>query len=57
MVIFSQLNTFWQRAQARRRQVSQVVRELEACSDRELAELGLARGDILAVAHGTFRRS
>ena len=57
MSVLTQLNRRWQSALARRRKIAQVVRELETCSDRELAELGLGRGDIVAVAHGTYRRS
>jgi uncharacterized protein YjiS (DUF1127 family) len=37
-------------------QQRRVVRELAAFSDRELADLGLTRGDIGAVASGALRR-
>jgi uncharacterized protein YjiS (DUF1127 family) len=57
MPVLTQLNRRWQSALARRRKIARVVRELETCSDRELAELCLGRGDIVAVAHGTYRRS
>lgn len=30
----------------RRRTFAQIVRELEACTDRDLADLGIARADI-----------
>jgi uncharacterized protein YjiS (DUF1127 family) len=56
MAILTQLSRSWQRTQARRRDIAQVVRELDMYSDRELAELGLGRGDILDVARGTYRR-
>ncbi len=45
------------RAKLRRQQAARIATELEAYSDRELAELGLCRGDIPAVARGTFHRS
>ena len=56
MTIFMQLSRRWQRAQAQRRETARIIRELETHSDRELAELGLNRGDITAVARGTYRR-
>jgi uncharacterized protein YjiS (DUF1127 family) len=40
-------------AQAER---SKISRELNMYSDRDLLELGLSRGDIPAVASGTYRR-
>ena len=42
------------RAEARKR--SQITRELSTYSDDELAEFGLSRFDIPAVAAGTYRR-
>ncbi len=51
-----QLSHRWQRARAQRRKVARITHELEMCTDRELNELGLGRGDIPAVAHGTYRR-
>jgi uncharacterized protein YjiS (DUF1127 family) len=47
----------WHRMVAQRRRVARYTRELEAYSNRELAELGLHRSDIPAVARGTYRRS
>ena len=38
------------------RQQDRVARELSLLSDRELADFGLSRGDIPAVARGEFRR-
>jgi uncharacterized protein YjiS (DUF1127 family) len=38
------------------RQQNRVARELSLLSDRELADFGLSRGDIPAVARGEFRR-
>jgi len=35
---------------------SSVRHQLEELSDRELADIGLSRGDIEAVAHGRFKR-
>ena len=46
----------WHRLVAQRRRVARYTRELEAYSNRELAELGLDRSDIPAVARGTYRR-
>ncbi len=40
-----------------RKQVARVTFELNCYSDRELADLGLSRGDIRDVARGTFRRA
>ena len=37
-------------------QQRRVARELARFSDRELADLGLTRGDIAAVARGAWRR-
>ena len=36
-----------------RREVNQTIKELSRLSDRELNDMGLARGDIYSVAHGT----
>jgi len=36
-----------------RRMIKTTIRELSALSDRELNDMGLARGDIYSVAHGT----
>jgi uncharacterized protein YjiS (DUF1127 family) len=44
---------------ARRKQISErarIRRELETYSDRELADLGIGRADIEAVASGQFTR-
>lgn len=35
-----------------RRMVKRTIKELSACTDRELADMGLTRGDIYAVANG-----
>jgi uncharacterized protein YjiS (DUF1127 family) len=40
----------------RRRQINRITFELNSYTDRELADLGLGRGDIDQVARGTFRR-
>lgn len=45
----------WQRARAQRQEVTRVTRELQGCTDRQLADLGLSRADIPDVACGTFR--
>ena len=47
----------WQRAQAQRAEVFRITQELASCSDRQLADLGLCRSDIPAVARGTYRRA
>ena len=39
-----------------RRRIARTVRELETYSDRELADMGLSRTDIPAVARGELRR-
>jgi uncharacterized protein YjiS (DUF1127 family) len=45
--------TAWRSEQRRRRQV---VRELNAYSDRELLDLGFSRADFPAILSGTYRR-
>jgi uncharacterized protein YjiS (DUF1127 family) len=47
----------WQRARAQRAEVFRITQELADCSDRQLADLGLCRSDIPAVARGTYRRA
>jgi uncharacterized protein YjiS (DUF1127 family) len=42
---------------AKRRAADQVFRELQAYTDRQLLDLGLDRGDIGAVARGTYNRA
>ena len=41
---------------ARERLRGQMIRELNNHTDRQLADMGLARADIRAIARGTFRR-
>lgn len=53
---FHRLALRWQRAWEQRRRVAQHMRELNGYTDRELAELGIDRLDIPAVARGTYRR-
>ena len=40
----------------RRRTVGRIFGELSRMTDRDLADIGLCRGDILAVSEGTYRR-
>ena len=42
---------------ARRRQVNRVTAELNSYTERQLADLGLCKSDIPAVARGEFRRA
>lgn len=35
------------------RQVQVTIKELSALTDRELNDMGIARGDIYSIAHGT----
>jgi uncharacterized protein YjiS (DUF1127 family) len=53
----SQLLLKWQRAKAHRAEVFRITQELAGCTDRQLADLGLYRSDIPAVARGTYRRT
>lgn len=46
----------WTAFRAARRETSRITRELDACTDRELADLGLFRHDIPAIARGAYRR-
>jgi uncharacterized protein YjiS (DUF1127 family) len=41
---------------AERRRRAQMIRELNTCSDRELADMGLSRHDFAAIARGTYQR-
>jgi uncharacterized protein YjiS (DUF1127 family) len=50
------LATRFQAYRAAARERNRIVRELSTYSDAELAEFGLSRYDIPAVAAGTFRR-
>ena len=45
----------WQRARAQRETVFRITQELANCTDRQLADLGMSRSDIPAVARGTYR--
>jgi|tagenome__1003787_1003787.scaffolds.fasta_scaffold12322254_1 uncharacterized protein YjiS (DUF1127 family) len=40
----------------RRRERARIARELLSCSNRELFDLGISRGDIPAIINGTYRR-
>ena len=40
----------------RRRQIQITIKQLSALSNRELNDMGIARGDIYSIAHGTFYR-
>lgn len=51
-----ELSREWQRAKAEREQIFRITQDLEQCSDRHLADLGLSRADIPDVARGTYRR-
>jgi uncharacterized protein YjiS (DUF1127 family) len=53
----SELLLNWQRARAHRDEVFRITHELTGCTDRELADLGLCRSEIPAVANGTYRRA
>lgn len=41
---------------ARQRQRRQIIRELTGHTDRQLADMGVTRSDIPAIAAGRFRR-
>ena len=45
-----------QRAKAEREQIFRITQELDRCSDRHLADLGLTRADIPYVARGRYPR-
>ena len=55
VTVLPHLRTHWQRAKARRWEVTRITRELQGYTDRQLADLGLSRVDIPDVARGTFR--
>ena len=42
---------------AKRRQAARIAFELNCYSERELADLGLTREDIVSVARGEYRRA
>lgn len=52
-----ELRLEWQQAKSQRREAARITRELSGYTDRELAELGLGRGDIPDVAQGLFGRA
>ena len=52
-----ELSLKWQRAKMEREQIFRITQDLERCSERQLADLGLSRADIPAVARGTYRRA
>ena len=45
-----------QRARLRRQEAARIEHELEACTDRQLQDLGIFRSDIASVANGTYSR-
>jgi uncharacterized protein YjiS (DUF1127 family) len=47
----------WRDWAANRREIARITHELNLHTDRELADMGLTRGDIDAVARGRFRRA
>ena len=52
-----QLRLKWQRARQQRVEVLRITQELVGCTDRQLAELGVCRSEIPAIAHGTYRHA
>lgn len=52
----ARISEAWTDYMARRRKRDQILRELSAYTDRELADLGFCRSDIPAVANGSYRR-
>ena len=46
-----------QRVRAQRNETFRIERELDSCTRRQLADLGLYRSDIPAVARGTYGRA
>lgn len=46
----------WHEMQNSRRRRRQIIRELNTHTDRELADMGISRADIRAVADGSYRR-
>lgn len=50
------LGAKWNEFRTARRERNRIIRELNAYSDRDLAELGLFRHDVPAIAAGTYRR-
>jgi len=51
-----QLRLNWRRAKLQRQTIAQITRELADCTDRQLADLGLSRSEIPAVACGMYGR-
>lgn len=52
-----QLRLNLQHAKSQRAEVFRITQELVGYTDRQLADLGLSRSDIPAVAQGTYRRA
>ncbi len=46
------LLTEWNASYKKNRQIRKTIRELRALSNAELADIGISRGDIYAIAHG-----
>ena len=49
---FKELNAKYQK----RKEIKRTMKELSALDDRALSDMGITRGDIYSVAHGTFHR-
>ncbi len=47
----------WQQARSERQKIARITHELASCTDRQLADLGLCRSEIPAVARGTYSRA
>lgn len=52
-----ELRLEWQQARSQRREIARITHELSGYTGRELADLGLGRGDIPDVALGSFGRT
>jgi len=49
------LSARYQEAQRARVERARIYAELDTCTDRELADMGISRADIPAIANGTYQ--
>lgn len=55
--VFHRIIEGWRQQAVRRARADQVRRELNAYTDRELADLGLSRSDIPGIAHAAYNEA
>ncbi|MTJ82207.1 MAG: DUF1127 domain-containing protein [Telmatospirillum sp.] len=56
IAFYNDLSTRYRDFLQARAERQRIFNELNSCTDRELAELGISRADIGAIADGTYQR-